>query len=114
GQTPLRWACYRGHEGAVRLLPTKGEVNPGKPDKCGDMPFAIASRLGGCEISTALLARDGVIPDERDNAGGSPLWRVCQGRHEEVVRLLLARDDVNPDKPDSNGRTPLSIVSAYG
>jgi len=41
-----QWASYHGHEGVVRLLLERDDVNPGKPDNDGRTPLWGASCVG--------------------------------------------------------------------
>ena len=114
GITPLMWAVRQGNQGVVRLLLTRHDVEPDKPDNHGTTPLWWASYYGYVGVVRLLLARDDVNPDKPGNDGQTPLRWASYNGHEGVVRLLLARGDVNPDKPGNDGQTPLRWASYYG
>jgi len=46
GQTPLSWAARNGHEGIVKLLLGRGDVNPNSSSKSGRTPLSWATKTG--------------------------------------------------------------------
>ena len=114
GQTELSLASASGHERVVKLLLTRGDVNPDRPDNCGRTALWWASYFGNQGALRLLLARDDVNPDKSDNCGRTALWWASCFQNEGVLRLLLARDGVNPDKSDNYGRTALWWASYLG
>jgi len=114
GQTALILASSSGREGVVRLLLTRGDVIPDKPDNNGRTALWWASYFENEEVLKLLLARDDVNPDKSDSYGRTPLWWASYFESEGVLGLLLARDDVNPDKSDNYGRTALWWAAFLG
>ncbi|KAG0642718.1 ankyrin repeat-containing domain protein [Tuber brumale] len=115
GNTPLLWAARNGHEGAVRILLERGDVNPDKPGSSGRTPLWWAAWDGHEGVVKMLLGRDDLNPDKPDNHSETPLRQAASNGHEGgVVKMLLGRDDVNPDKPDNDGRTPLWSATERG
>jgi len=114
GNTPLMWAARNGHEGVVKILLRRGDVNPDKPENYGQTPLWWAAYNGHEGVVKMLLRRDDVNPDKPDNDGETPLWRAAHNGHEGVVKMLLGRDNVNPDKPNNYGETPLWCAAASG
>jgi len=114
GFTPLMWASWQGHQGAVALLLARGDIDPDKPDKYGQTPLWGASFNGHEGVVRLLLARDDVDPNKPANNDETPLWCASGNGHEEVVGLLLARGDVDPNKANKGGRTPLWGASGNG
>jgi len=115
-QTPLSWAARNGHEGIVKLLLERNDVNPDIPDKLqGQTPLSWAARNGHEGIVKLLLERKEVDPDSSSKFGQTPLWRAAEKGHEGVVRLLLGREEVNPDAPDTEyGLRPLWRAAGRG
>ena len=117
GQTPLSWAVENGHEGIVKLLLERKDVNPDTPDTIdGRTPLSWAAMKGYEGIVKLLLGRKDVNPNASDTtAGQTPLsWAAAKG-HEGIVKLLLERKDVNTDTPDTiDGRTPLLWAAESG
>ena len=114
GGGPLAWAARNGHEGVVKILLGREDVNPDNPDNDGRTPLSFAAEYRHEEVVKILLAREEVNPDKPDNDGRTPLFFAAEYGHEEVVKILLAREEVNPDKPDNDGRTPLSFAVRNG
>jgi len=107
GNTPLIWAVHNGHEGVVKVLLGRDDVNPDKPNTGGRTPLSCAAYMGHEGVVKILLGRDDVDPNKPDDGGETPLlWAAYKG-HEEVVEILLGRDDVDPNKPEPSGETPL-------
>ena len=114
GNTSLTWAARRGHEGVVKILLGRGDINPDIPNNDGDTPLCWAAITGRDGVVKILLGQDDVNPDKPDNRGRTPLcWAAIKG-YEGVVKILLGRDDVNPNKPNSDGDTPLHRAAAHG
>jgi len=115
--TPLLWAAWNGHEGVVKILLGRGDVNPNKTDGCGKTPLHCAAEKGHEGVVKILLRRDDVTPDEPGILAilrQTPLFLAAQNGHEGVVKILLGREDVDPDKPDSTYETPLSSAAENG
>jgi len=107
GNTPLIWAARNGHEGVVKILLERDNVNPDKPNNDSQTPLCQAAYNGHEGVVKMLLERGDVNPNKPNNHGRTPLWWAARNGHEGVVKILLERDDVNPDKPDNHGWTPL-------
>jgi len=114
GNTSLKWAAHYGHEGVVKILLGRGDINPDIPNNGGNTPLCWAAITGRDGVVKILLGQDDVNPDKPDNRGRTPLcWAAIKG-YEGVVKILLGRDDVNPDKPNSDGDTPLHRAAVHG
>ena len=117
GRTPLWWAVENGHEGIVKLLLAREDVNPDTPDtKYGQTQLLLAARQSYEGIVKLLLGRKDVNPNTPDAIfGQTPLLWAVENGHEGIVKLLLGREDVNPNAPDTKyGRTPLSRAARNG
>ena len=103
GMTALAWAAVRGHEGIVKMLLQREDVDPGRPDtKGGRTPLSWAAGNGHSGVVKMLLDREDVNPDQADTGDGrTPLsWAAGNGRGG-VVKILFEREDVNPDQADT-------------
>jgi len=117
GNTALTWAATRGHDGVVKRLLERKDVNPDQPDtEYGQTPLSWAAGNGHVGIVRMLLERGDVNPDQPDTYfGQTPLSWAAEEGHGGVVNMLLERKDVNPDQPDTEyGRTPLSWAAGNG
>jgi len=117
GRTPLSWATGNGHEGIVKRLLRRKDVNPNIPNtKYGRTPLSYAAGRGHEGIVKLLLEREDLNPDIPDTEKGrTPLSLAAGKGHEGIVKLLLEREDLNPDIPDTKkGRTPLSLAAGRG
>ena len=108
GRTPLSWAAENGHEGTVKLLVRRGDVDPNSSDRYGRTPLLWAARNGHEKVVKLLLGRKDLNPDVPDTGHGqTPLSWASGNKHRGVVELLLKRNDVNPNGLAESGRTPL-------
>ena len=73
GFTPLTHAARQGNEGVVRLLLTRDDINPDKPDNDGRTPLWAASYHGDEGVVKLLLARDNINPSKPNNYDQTPL-----------------------------------------
>ena len=114
GNTPLAWAARNGHEGAVKVLLGRDNINPNKPDNNDQTPLHHAAKRGHEGVVKILLGRGDVNHNKPDQLGRTPLYCAAENGSEVVVKMLLGRDEVDPDKPDMFNRTPLSCAAGYG
>ena len=75
GNTPLVWAASNGHEGVVKILLGRSDVNPDKPGRFGQTPLLRAASNGHGGVVKILLERDDVNPNELDRYVYTPLLR---------------------------------------
>jgi len=113
GNTALAWASGGGHEGVVKILLERNDVNPNTADtEYGLTPLSLAAKGGHVGVVRMLLERNDVNPEKAEKGTQAPLSWAAQNGHEGVVRMLLERNDVNPDKADNYGQTPLLLAAA--
>ncbi|PUU83075.1 ankyrin repeat-containing domain protein, partial [Tuber borchii] len=106
-------AALEGHEGVVKLLLGREDVDPNRPDVDDRTPLRCAAIEGHQGAVKLLLERGDVDPNRADKYGQTPLWWAAINGHEGVVKLLLGREDIDPNRPDVNDRTPLGIGSRH-
>jgi len=109
GNTPLVWAAWSGHEGVLKILLGRDDVNPDKPGFLEQTPLFWAARRGYEGVVKILLKRDDVNSNKPDNQGQTPLSRAIQSGHTGVVALLqpLASTTPNPT-PEQQATVPLT------
>ena len=66
-------AALFGHEGVVRILLGREEVDPDKPDHTGRTPLLGAALNGHEGVMKILLGREEVNASRLDNYGRTPL-----------------------------------------
>jgi len=113
GRTPLSWAAEEGHEGVVRLLLERDDVDVNSKDERDRTPLSWAAAEGQEGVVRLLLEREDVEADSKDVVGDTPLSDAAARGREGVVRQLLERKDVNLDSSSPYGRTPLSRALAH-
>ena len=113
--SPLTAAAFHSHEGVVKLLLTRNDIDPNIHSYDGLTALSIAAS-GGCEGVVKLLLGWGPV----DLNSIDPLYErralghaACKG-HKGVVELLLAREGTEPNHIDGNGQTALTISAERG
>jgi len=114
GNTPLVWAAWSGHEGVVKILLGRDDVNPNNSGRNKHTPLSSATSYGHEGVVKILLGRDDVNPDKPGFLEQTPLCWAARNGHEGVVKILLERDDVNPEKWNNHGKTPLCFAAQNG
>ena len=100
GMTPLIWAARYGHEGVVRLLLRKKNIQPDQQDtNYGRTALSWAAENGHEGVMGLFLEPRFVSPGGMGRRWGKA-WRT--------VGLLLGRGYINPDSSSKSSRTPLS------
>ena len=102
--TALILAAERGHEGVVKMLLEREDIDPDQADsKRGQTPLVWAAQNGHDGVVKMLLERGDVNPDHIDTRyGRTPLSWAAENGHKGVVKMLLEREDVNPDHVGTN------------
>jgi len=113
GSAPLVWAALNGHEGVVRVILSRDDINPDQCGMYGRTPLWCAAFYGYVGVVKMLLERDDIAPDTPDGNNRTPLLCAAENGHEEVVKLLLGREEVDPDKRGIYDRTPLWCAAFY-
>jgi ankyrin repeat protein len=61
-----------------------------------------------------LIEQDGILLDEKDRSGQSPLLLAASNGHGSAVELLLCQDNVDPNSVDGSGATSLILAMRSG
>ena len=84
--TPLVWAARNGHEGVVKILLGRDDVNPDEPNGDQRTPLYCAAHNGHEEVVKILLGRDDVDPNKQDVGGNTPLGGAALNGHKEWLK----------------------------
>lgn len=116
GRTPLSWAAEEGHEGVVRVLLERDDIDiNSKKDIYGQTLIWWVAYKGHVEVVRVLLAQNGIDVNSRDFLDRTPLSVAAAEGHATVVKLLLTRDDVDVNSGNKfYGGTLLSQVAEMG
>ena len=86
GNPPLAWAAKNGHEGVVKILLGRDDIDPNKPGDDGQTPLLWAARNGHQGVVRVLLKRDDVDPNKLDRHSQTPiLCKYLQAMDGTVV-----------------------------
>lgn len=113
-QTPLHYACRKGHAAIVRLLLDHGaDVNV--RNGLHNTPIGLACETDGHLDIVRILIDAGADVNAKNSAvnGYTPLHAACRHGHSDVARLLVdVAADVNAR--NLNGNTPLHVACRRG
>jgi len=105
GSTPLAWVARNGHEGVVKLLLEREDVDPNRPDKYEETPLEFAAFEGHERVVKLLLGREDVDPDRPGEHGHTPLSHATSRGHGGIMKLLQAQKSV--ESADTQQSHPL-------
>ena len=91
GRPTGRLRALEGHEGVVKLLLGREDVDPNHPDGYDRTPLGCAAAEGHQGVVKLLLEQKSVDPIRPDKRGGTPLSYATSRGYREVVRLLQDR-----------------------
>lgn len=114
GRTPLSYAAEHGHEGVVKLLMTRNNVDINSKNKYGRTPLLIAASNGQEGVVKLLMTRDNVDINSKNNYDETPLLAAASRGHEKIVKLLMTQDSVNINSKNNYGETPLLTAASKG
>ena len=116
-RTPFLIAVKRGHNDCVDVLCNNKDIDINKAYKFNKInsqtPLMIAARAGASHSSiiTALMNRDDLNINQRNEFGKTALHMACEKGHSSVVMQLLDHPDIVVTGEDSNGVTPIRIAN---
>lgn len=115
GQTPLIYACKRGHVNAARQLLDLGARVNAASEK-GKTPLLEAIEANHGEVVDLLLDRSELEINigNSKNRERTALMIAVQLDLEPVVKAILKREDIDINVKDSEGFTVLSLAAAKG
>ena len=111
--TPLHFACRRGHVEIAALLLNRGSNAIDEKNGGGSTPLFLACAMGWFELAALLLDRGSTAIDEKDGCD-TPLHLACHGGDLELATLLLDRGSTAIDEKDGFGSTPLLLACDEG
>ena len=112
GNTPLHFAAYHGHAGAITALLEAGADLEAREDEYGYTPLHSAAFNDQADAIAALIEA-GADPEARDKNDYTPLhWAAFMGRADAIAALIEAGAD--PEARDKDGETPLHDAAEQG
>ena len=84
--TPLVWAVINGHERVIEMLLKRGDVDPDKPGRWGQIPLYCAAFEEHAEVVKMLFERGQVNSEKPDNYGRTPLQAAASNGQEGVAK----------------------------
>ncbi|KAI4130709.1 MAG: hypothetical protein LQ338_001610 [Usnochroma carphineum] len=101
------WAAREGHDGCIRVLLERPEVDPSASVVNNQTSLSAAAEHGHT-LCVLLLLQDGRFDINAANSHGrTPLSLAAGNGHNDIVRALLLREDLSANQPDNSGATPL-------
>eukprot|EP00499_Haloplacidia_sp_CaronLabIsolate_P000545 CAMPEP_0196797204 /NCGR_PEP_ID=MMETSP1104-20130614/38523_1 /TAXON_ID=33652 /ORGANISM="Cafeteria sp., Strain Caron Lab Isolate" /LENGTH=577 /DNA_ID=CAMNT_0042167609 /DNA_START=59 /DNA_END=1789 /DNA_ORIENTATION=- len=108
GETPLHWACLKGHLELARLLVSRG-ADIRALDRNGRTPAQLATEQGQAKVAKAMDAIE-----ERNRK----LWTAASGGDDKACKKLLAggvfKKSAYVSSRDEWGWTALHMAAAHG
>ncbi|KAF4345639.1 hypothetical protein FBEOM_404 [Fusarium beomiforme] len=114
GRTALSYAAEKGHEGVVKLLLDKVDLDIDSNDKCDRTPLWWAATRGHEVIVKLLLDTGKVDVDAQDQKGRSPLRCAVEHGYEAIIKLLHNEGKCDLNIQDEFGQTALSWAAERG
>ena len=112
--TPLLWAAMRGHEGVVKMLLEREDVDPDLANQeWNQTPLEWAAQQGHEGVVKVFLEREVVNPNQENSVYGPTALYMAAGYGQEgVVKMILEREDVDPNQvPTRHFGTPLLVAA---
>ena len=114
--TPLIWAALQGHEGAVKELLERRDINPDLADGIlllTPLSWAILWRHEG--VVKLFLKQKGVNPNGAGTPfNDSPLNLATSYRRTGIIKMLLEREDLDPNRASCSFTAPLTTAVRQG
>jgi ankyrin repeat protein len=109
--TPIFIACRNGHLSVVRQLIAAGadlSLRNSRESQC----LMLAAQGGHAQVTQLVLPQPGIVVDDLNHEGSTPLSMAAQNGHAQVVQMLLAAG-ANKNHV-CKGRTPKQWAKVYG
>lgn len=77
-----------------------------------DPPLVKAANSGNLEVVKALVDK-GVVLNQKNKSGRTPIWVAAEKGHLDVVRYLVDKG-ADPNEADNIGQTPIWVAAREG
>ena len=94
--TAVHFFAHLGCTSELRLLMTRGSINPNTLDHVHKTPLIRAAHMGHASTVAYLLQLPGVHVEAIDKSNHTALLYASKHNHHEVIKLLLRHLDVEP------------------
>ena len=114
GRSAFALACFRGHTELVRQLLMAPGYQDTQPNSHGHRVL-LEEHIFGTSHGVTV---GGMLLDQIDRDGNSPLALSCRAGHTEVVKLLIWSlydgGDIQPTRQNNEGGTPIGLAAFHG
>ncbi|XP_065839246.1 death-associated protein kinase 1-like isoform X2 [Oscarella lobularis] len=113
-ETPLMKACRGGHAVTAEMLLKAGKWNLHAKNKHGENALHLACKnRHGAKVAHCLIS-SGLISDELDYNGRTPLMNACSSGLLLIVRLLAESDEFSLNQKNRMGQSLLHLACISG
>ena len=111
-RSSLLWAAYLNRVELIDSLLQQPNVDVNAKDKRGNtaLHHAVCSLPAGNAIMPKLLAAPGILLNEENRTGKTPIMMAVMWNRIEAVQILAAVDEVDLDVRDDKGKSMEDIA----
>ena len=112
GQSPLHYACARGHVAVVGFLSEMEAASLARQDANGRTALMLAAGNGHGYMVDVLIRTFRSPLDIRDKDGWGVLHHACSGGHVDIVRALIQDFEADVNAMNDNNDLPIHVATS--